>query len=78
MEQIIRDTIEIELQTNTNREDGLCLSQSWKSLINSIKGHGNPTPKEQDSQLSFSGQEQTPVSTFFPGLPIRNLWASSH
>jgi hypothetical protein len=37
MKCIIRDVVEIEFHpSNMNREDGLCLSKSWKPLIYSL------------------------------------------
>jgi hypothetical protein len=42
MDRVIGEAIEIELHLNNmNREDGLCLSQSWKPLIYSRKVHRN-------------------------------------
>jgi hypothetical protein len=42
MDRLIKDAIE----NNTNREDGLVLSRSWKALIHSLKARRNPSPKE--------------------------------
>jgi hypothetical protein len=45
MDWMIRETTEIALHpNNTNREYGLCLSQSWKPIIYSLKGRRNPPP----------------------------------
>jgi hypothetical protein len=47
MDRLIKEAIEIKLHLNImNREDSLCLSQSWKPLIHSLKVHRKPPPKE--------------------------------
>jgi hypothetical protein len=47
MDRVIREETEIKLDPNNkNREDGLCLCQSWKPLIHSLKVCRNPPPKE--------------------------------
>jgi hypothetical protein len=42
MAQMIKEAIEVKLHLNNmNKEDGLCLSQSWNPLIHSLKGCRN-------------------------------------
>jgi hypothetical protein len=44
---MIREAIQIKLHPNNmNREDGLCLSQSRKPIIHSLKGRRNTLPQE--------------------------------
>jgi hypothetical protein len=53
MEHINRETTEIELHPNNiNREDGFCLSKSWKPLICSLKDRRKPP--SQDCRSGFS------------------------
>jgi hypothetical protein len=41
MDRIIREAIEIELNPyNMNKEEGFCLSKSWKPLICTLKYPG--------------------------------------
>jgi hypothetical protein len=45
MDQMIQEAIEINHHhDNMNRDAGFCLSQSWKSIILSLKGCRKPLP----------------------------------
>jgi hypothetical protein len=47
MDRIIRDAIKNELHPNNmTREDGFCLSKSWKPLISSLKVHRKPPSRQ--------------------------------
>jgi hypothetical protein len=53
MERIIREAIETELSPNSiSRENGFCLSKSWKLLICTLKDRRKTHP--QDSIAWFS------------------------
>jgi hypothetical protein len=44
MDRVIRDASEIELHsTNVNREDGFCLSKSWKPIMCPLRDHRKPS-----------------------------------
>jgi hypothetical protein len=44
LDHIIREVIEIKHHPNNmNRENGFCLSKSWKPLISSLKDHWAPS-----------------------------------
>jgi hypothetical protein len=52
MDWMIREAIEIELHPNNmNRVDGLCLSPSWKPLINTLRGHRKHQVQHHQSPL---------------------------
>jgi hypothetical protein len=82
---MMREAIEIELHPNNmNREDGLCLSRSWKPLIHAIKERNPPHQRSKLSQLSFSGQHRPlfglslltqyfPASSRWPAEQAANL-----
>jgi hypothetical protein len=53
MDRIIREGTEIELHPNNmNREEGFCLTKSWKPLICSMKDHRKPHQHENGSGFS--------------------------
>jgi hypothetical protein len=52
MDRIIREAIEVELHPNNmNREDGFCLSKSWKPLIYSLRDRKKP--RQMDGGSGF-------------------------
>jgi hypothetical protein len=75
MDQAIREAMEIEAHPNNmSREDGLCLSRSWKLLIQSLRVCTKPPCHESKlSQLSLSGQLESQLGL---SLLSHNLLAS--
>jgi hypothetical protein len=54
MDWMIREVTEIELQLNSmNREDGFCLSQSWKPLIHTLRGQKKHWVQHDQSPLGY-------------------------
>jgi hypothetical protein len=65
MDLIIREAIEIELHSNSmNREDGFCLSKSWKPITCSLKDHRKPP--QHDGRSGFSMRPCKSVHTHQP------------
>jgi hypothetical protein len=75
MDQAIREAMEIEAHPNNmSRKDGLCLSRSWKLLIQSLRVRTKPPCQGSKlSQLSLSGQLEPPLGL---SLLSHNLLAS--
>jgi hypothetical protein len=71
VDRIIREALEIELHPyNMNKEEGFCLSKSWKALICTLKYPGKWTP----SQTSWVPLHEASFSPY----PCRASMAALH
>jgi hypothetical protein len=61
-DRIIREAIEIEPHPNNiNREDGFCLSKSWKPLIYSLKDHRKPRQSDHGTEFPDRSRSSPPT-----------------